>query len=748
VPLEIPKVDDRSYQEILNEALARIRVHNPEWNNFNESDPGVTILELFAFMTESLLYRSNLIPERNRRKFLSLLGIPMQPAAAARGMVTFVNERGPLQALTLSADLDVLAGQVPFRTESGLDVLPVEARVYYKRELNDAESAEVREIYAKLYGSHSEAGELRYYETRLLEPPVDTTQIPVIDLGSDTLDGSLWVALLARPQDKPETVRPALANKTLSLGILPAYTDTTRVLLPGRMQVGRRNSSLVFEIATDQYDTVGGVDMPHYDRLTTRLDTDILTEPGVVQLTLPGTISLWETTEPLQAGTGAFPPSLEDTKDEERLVTWIRIRLPEQQIGSGLSAKLSWAGVNATMVSQRAHVAGELLGRGSGEPDQSFTLVNKPVIPDTVQLLVDGVPWQEIDDLLAAGPEVPVRDRRLPPGAPLPADRPAKVFTVDRESGEIRFGTGAAGARPPAGSVIRASYDYGGGRQGNVNPGAISKAAALPAGLKVINPLPTWGGDEPETVAEAERSIPKYVKHQDRLVTAEDFKAIVQRTPGVDIGRVEVLPLFNPEMLDVASPGMVTVMVVPRYDVARPDAPSPDRLFLDLICDYLDPRRLVTTEVYVRGPKYVPIVVSVGVEVVPGRDFPNVREAVNRALKQVLSPLVGGRSGEGWPLQKAVLAKELWAEAARVDGVAFVKDLLLGDEDGSAAEQIPLTGLALPWLWKVDTREGDPEPLAALLGRMGGSGTGGPGTPGTGQDERRIVPIPVIPPNC
>jgi hypothetical protein len=736
VPLEIPKIDDRSYQEILNEALARVRVHNPEWTNFNESDPGVTILELFAFMTESLLYRSNLIPERNRLKFLSLLGIPMQPAAAARGIVTFVNERGPMQAITLSPDLEVAAGPVPFRTETGLDVLPVEARVYYKRELTTDEAAQVRDIYAKLYGSYSEAGELRYYETRRLEPPVDATQIPVLDLGKDTLDGSLWIALLARPQDDPEQVRAAIQNKTVSVGILPAFTDSSRVLLPGRIPVGQRKSSLVFDIATADYDD--GV--PHYERLRTRTDTDILAEPGVVQLTLPAKVDLWQMTEPLQAGTGEFPPSLEDTKDEDRVVTWIRIRLPEQQVGAGLSARLSWAGLNAALVTQRAHVAGELLGRGSGEPDQSFALVNKPVIPGTVQLMVDGVPWQEIDDLLAAGPEVPVRDRRLPPGAPTVAAAPTKVFTVDRESGEVKFGTGAAGARPPAGSVIRASYDYGGGRQGNVGPGAITKAAALPAGLKVANPLPTWGGDEPESVAEAERSIPKYLRHQDRLVTAEDFAAIILRTPGVDIGRVEVLPLFNPDMEDVPTPGMITAMVIPRYDVARPDAPSPDRLFLDLICDYLDPRRLLTTEVYVRGPRYVPLVVSVGVEVVPGRDFPTVRENVNRALKQVLSPLYGGRDGQGWPLQKAVLAKELWAEAARVDGVAFVKDLILGDENGNPVEQVAMTGLSLPWLSKVDTSEGDPEALAALLGR--------PDESGGGQGKRKIVPIPVIPPSC
>ncbi len=127
-----PTLDTRTYQDLVDEALARIPVHNPEWTNFNRSDPGVTLLELFAFLTESLLYRANQIPERNRRKFLSLLGVPLQPASSAQGIVTLSNDSGPQQTITLNSDLEVRAGQVPFRTEIGLDVLPVEARVYFK----------------------------------------------------------------------------------------------------------------------------------------------------------------------------------------------------------------------------------------------------------------------------------------------------------------------------------------------------------------------------------------------------------------------------------------------------------------------------------------------------------------------------------------------------------------------------------------------------------------------------------------
>ncbi len=93
MPVTLPKIDDRRYDDLRSEALARIPVHTPEWTNFNRSDPGVTLIEVFAFLTESLLYRANQIPERNRKKFLQLLRIPLRGATAARGLVTLTDPR-------------------------------------------------------------------------------------------------------------------------------------------------------------------------------------------------------------------------------------------------------------------------------------------------------------------------------------------------------------------------------------------------------------------------------------------------------------------------------------------------------------------------------------------------------------------------------------------------------------------------------------------------------------------------------
>ena len=180
MPLTIPTLDTRRYQDLLDEALARIPVHNPEWTNFNRSDPGVTLIEVFAFLTESLLYRANQVPDRNRRKFLSLLGVPLQPASSARGIVTFANERGPRQTIVLNEGIEVRAGEVPFRTERGLDVLPIEARAFFKRPLAGP-APELEEYYRRLYASfrgQPASTDIRLYEATPFPPPGDAAVQP------------------------------------------------------------------------------------------------------------------------------------------------------------------------------------------------------------------------------------------------------------------------------------------------------------------------------------------------------------------------------------------------------------------------------------------------------------------------------------------------------------------------------------------------------------------------------------------
>jgi hypothetical protein len=757
VPLAPPPIDTRSYRQLVDETLARVPVHTPEWTNFTSADPGVTLVQLFAFLTESLLYRANQVPDRNRAKFLQLLGVPLRTATESRGLVTFANERGALEARTLPGDVELVAGEMPFRTTAALDVLPVEARLFTKRAADPAGA--VKDYYSLLYASYDRdlADGLSFYETVAFDP----AQGPV-DL-ADTVDRSLWIALLGRPADAltgaPDPwarVREALGGRTLSLGLAPTTEVELVVAQPGQPVVTA--DLLAFEMPQPAADgsllfDAEGRPEPGYRRLAARAAFDPLTAPGIVQLTLPPADGLtrWRTLDPLESGVGDLPPTLDDTALDARLVTWLRVRAT-----GAAKVRLRWAGINAAFAHQRTRVRAERLADGDGTPDQVRRLSRAPVLAQGVEITVAGTDedtlWTPIDDLLAAAPEVPVPGVEAHPAS-------ANVFLLDAEAGAITFGDGLAGRRPPPGARLYARYDYSQGVEGNVGAGAIKAGPLVPAGYTATNPLPTWGGSDAESVADGEKQVRRMLQHRDRLVTADDFRVIARRTPGVEIGRIEVLPAWHPALAPAATgaaPGVVTLLAIPAHDPTYPDAPRADRRFLDAICRYCDPRRLVTTELVLTGAVYKPVWVSVGIEVAGGLSIADVTDAVASRIRAALSPLPpagtaladqeaalyapeGDPALRGWPLNRDVHQGALLAEVARVAGVVQVTGVQIALGNGGAVTSVPIDGVELPELAGLSVVAGDPIDLQVLRGDAGTA------TPG---DAPPRLPVPVVAETC
>jgi predicted phage baseplate assembly protein len=85
-----PILDDLRFQkDLVDEARRRIVRYSPDWTDYNVSDPGITLIELFAWMTELITYRLNRVPEKNYARFLDLLGVRLRPARSATTEVTF-----------------------------------------------------------------------------------------------------------------------------------------------------------------------------------------------------------------------------------------------------------------------------------------------------------------------------------------------------------------------------------------------------------------------------------------------------------------------------------------------------------------------------------------------------------------------------------------------------------------------------------------------------------------------------------
>jgi hypothetical protein len=679
VPLPNPIIDDRSYQQLRDELVRRIPVYTPEWTDFNASDPGVTLIELFAFLGENVLFRFNQIPETTKLAYLKLLQIPLRPATPALGLVNMSTQdpSGPLTPIAT----EVRAGNLSFETLTEVEVWPVSFYCVGKLSAPAPDPTTEPEVYEFAVRALQATAPLAtnedvaYYQNQAV--PLNGQGLPA-DF-SAAVDGMLWVAVLAGKNADPTQLGDALLN----LGFVPDPTA------PGIKQVGSCpgvgpasiTPAVEWQISTGQFDSPGN---PIYQAITAEGDTTHgLTQEGVVRLRLPkdpASLGNFAISDPNQAGTRDLPPVLDDTRAAQ-LLFWIRaFRKDGTRFGSVI-----YVVANAAQVWQSRKASPEFLGTGTGQPDQSYSLVNSPVLDGTLIVQVEEasgwVQWKVVDGFYASNPD-------------------SRDCVVDLEAGVVRFGNGVQGLPPQIGQRIRAlEYRYGGGASGNVPPGFVTKLPSI-ATIKVNNDLSTHGGADAEAIPDALDRIPGELRRRDRAVTASDFEELARATPGAAVGRADCLPLFYPPTLESGKAGVVSVVVWPQSDVKNPNAPLPDRNVLQAVCTYLDQRRLVTTELYVIPPTYRKVAVAVGLQVQPGFGIEAVRRWVELVIRQYLAPLPPfGPDGNGWPLGRRVFGPELQAAALQVEGVDYLEGLDVAAWDDN--QQNWVTGTVNLNAWEV-----------------------------------------------
>jgi hypothetical protein len=741
MPLLTPILDDRSYQQLRDELVRRIPVYTQEWTDHNPSDPGITLIELFAFLGENLLYRFNQIPDATRLQFLKLLQVPMLPAAASRCQIelTGAPDTGTIVPKLAAA----LAGSLYFETQDEVDALPYEVQVRVKAAGAKPTDPHLRDFaQLALTARHVTEADAAWYSSKTLPKDPAAPDANPVDLGT-AVDGLLWLAVLrpksAPPPEPGSSVIPlALQGKTLSVGVIFDETlqpTDTVAACPGPAAVAAQPPPVIWQAS------VGGhVDIstpPRYRALTLIGDTTHgLTKSGVVRLVLPAQdVGVFDFDDPSLAGTGDLPPGIDDSEVAGRVLFWLRAgRRPGS--GSAPFGRLRWMSVNAVEVVQSRLATTEFLGTGTADADQRYSLTHWPVIDHSLVLQVEEISgwqtWNQVDSFVASGED----DRH---------------YVLDLASGTVHFGTGIQGKAPQIGERIRAlEYHYGGGVEGNVGAKAITRLEGPPGHpdvglLKANNPLPATGGAPAETIEAAMDRIPGELRRRDRAVTMYDFGELALQTPGSLISRAEPLPLFHPDLGDdQIAPGVVSLVVWPREDRKHPDAPMPDRVLLRDVCSFLDSRRLVTTELHVIPPVYRKIAVSVGIKVKDGFGVDGVRQWVELVLRQYLAPLPPfGPDGQGWPLQRRVHGPELEAAVLQVEGVDFVEKLRLAAwVDGPTPWQEVTTPITM------GKRE---VPQLAVVAVVADSNPPAPGDvvqPAGGDPGKPSIPIPVEQVGC
>ena len=104
-----PKIDERTFEDIVNKAKSIAPFYTPEWNASAEKEAGSALLKLFAYMLEMVITRINKVPDKNFMDFLNMLGMKLLPARSARVPVTFQLAEGTTENVLVPAGTQVSA---------------------------------------------------------------------------------------------------------------------------------------------------------------------------------------------------------------------------------------------------------------------------------------------------------------------------------------------------------------------------------------------------------------------------------------------------------------------------------------------------------------------------------------------------------------------------------------------------------------------------------------------------------------
>jgi predicted phage baseplate assembly protein len=637
----MPKLDDRTFQDLVDEAKKRIPQYCPEWTEHNVSDPGITLIELFAWMTEILLYRLNQVPELHMVKFMELLGISLKGPCAAKVPVTIWLAAPQPTEVVIPAGTEVSSTQtqteapVTFTTTADFTVLRPEL-VYLGTRTHSAGAQAV-------YKEHT---------LRRLEPEKDLFDFEDFEAFSNLpqVDDALYFGF----------------KNNLSDHILGFEMDFDPA---GGAGVNPAWPPYIWEASTGQAGQHWQVCAVDEDR------TRGMNSAGRIRLHLPK-MGRYET-----AGKALF---------------WVRARVreitpPEHRLGMRpyrLSPRLrslgvaAWGGTVPAAHSQT--IRQEELGRSDGTPGQRFKLKHTPVLDrlpgERLLVRVDGrepEPWFEVKDFA-----LPIEVKESIEGK--------QHYTLDSLSGEVRLGPAVRqrdgkikryGAILPRGAaLVFESYRTGGGLAGNVGEGILNTLkTSNPFISKVLNRETAQGGLDAESMEDAMVRAPALLRTHDRAVTEADFEFLARQALREKIGRVKCLYSRSGSELDdesgsmpserpsdaelIAAPGEVILMVIPRVNhlegVLTRKQLELNEADKKTLMDYLDERRLLTTKLTIIPPKCFWVAVKVRLKATEGEARKLVTAAVKAKLHAFLNPLTGGPKGSGWPYGRDLYQSDL-----------------------------------------------------------------------------------------
>ncbi|MFE6188182.1 putative baseplate assembly protein [Streptomyces sp. NPDC056465] len=468
--LPSPNLDDRRFQQLVDEAKRYVQQRAPEWTDHNVSDPGVTLIETFAYLVDQLLYRLNRVPDKNYTAFLDLLGIRLFPPAAAVAEVDFWLSAPQLDTVTLTPGTEVATAggeaeeAVVFTTTDELCIVPSEL---------------IRLVTASRAGEQTDrTGEL-----------TEGRDIPAFQAAPQPGDALLFGLPTAVPRC---VVAVNLDSRVEGIGVDPRQPPLVWEAWDGGG----------WQVCETGEDSTGGLNRPG--------EVIVYVPAGHTASVIGGTRAGWLRCRVTEAEPGQPFYSESPTVREASVFT-----------------------VGGTMTVEHAETETDVpLGTSEGVAGQRFRLGRPPVLLDREPPVVEASSaegwqrWDVVEHFGRSGPadrhvqvDATTGEFTFPPVLREPDGTLRQCGAVPPKGARIRVARYRTGGGP-AGNVARGAISV--------------LRSSVPYVARVVNRESAGGGVAGETLANARLRAPDALRMQERAVTARDYEIIAgQAAPSV-----------------------------------------------------------------------------------------------------------------------------------------------------------------------------------------------------------------------
>ncbi|HEY9206928.1 MAG TPA: putative baseplate assembly protein [Candidatus Methanoperedens sp.] len=365
---------------------------------------------------------------------------------------------------------------------------------------------------------------------------------------------------------------------------------------------------------------------------------------------------------------------------------WIRGSLIKGNYKNGSYPLLEGIFPNTTWALQAATVKDVIIGSSNGYPDQVFSIQKTPVLEKQAIRIREILSEEETQDMVKDSGKIAIEEKKDEKGKVIEtwilwkevpdffnSDAKSRHYILDRATGQVQFGDGTNGMIPPKGdNNIKVFYQTGGGAKGNVSEGEIkSLKTSVPGVEKVLNFVAADGGSNAAAIEQMLEIGPAMISHRTRAITTEDFEWLAKKASR-KVLKARCLP--NTGKTSMNEQGRVAVIIVPDE---KTEKPTPSLELKRKVQTYLEEHcaNIIASNVFVDGPSYVEISISVDICVISIDVASRVESNVKKKLDDFLHPLTGGTEGNGWDFGRNVSDSDIYALLENIDDVDHIENL-------------------------------------------------------------------------